>query len=128
MPSISQHFPLSALLRRLSPRPAQPSAPPDAPQAAEPAAAREPHPLPMLAPIPDAEPSWAEPHPAPLLREQVAVLEAEKALAALHGLDRDGAYAEDLQSELAAAKAAYIGTAVVELAVLRAELGGRLQG
>ncbi len=124
MPSISQHFPFSALLRRRSPRPAQPSAPPDAPQVA----AREPLPLPMLAPIPEDEPRWAEPHPAPLLREQVAVLEAEKALAALHGLDRDGAYAEDLQSELAAAKAAYIGTAVVELAVLRAELSGRLQG
>lgn len=120
MPSISQHFPFSALLRRRSPRPAQPSAPPDPPRA--------PTPLPMLAPIPEPELHWAEPHPAPLLREQVAVLEAERALAALHGLDRDGAYAEDLHAELAAAKAAYIGTAVVELAVLRAELSGRLQG
>lgn len=124
MPSISQHFPFSALLRRRAPRPAQPSAPPEPPRAA----AAEPVPLPMLAPIPEPELHWAEPHPAPLLREQVAVLEAERALAALHGLDRDGAYAEDLQSELAAAKAAYIGTAVVELAVLRAELNGRLQG
>ncbi len=120
MPSISQHFPFSALLRRRSPRPAQPSAPPDPP--------REPTPLPMLAPIPEPELHWAEPHPAPLLREQVAVLEAERALAALHGLDCDGAYAEDLQAELAAAKAAYVGTAVVELAELRAELNGRLQG
>lgn len=124
MPSISQHFPFSALLRRRAPRPAQPSGPPEPPRAA----AAEPVHLPMLAPIPDPELHWAEPHPAPLLREQVAVLEAERALAALHGLDRDGAYAEDLQSELAAAKAAYIGTAVVELAVLRAELNGRLQG
>lgn len=126
MPSISQHFPFSALLRRRSPRPARPSAPPEPPRAAAPATA--PVPLPMLAPIPEPDLHWAEPHPAPLLREQVAVLEAERALASLHGLDRDGAYAEDLQAELAAAKAAYIGTAVVELAVLRAELNGRLQG
>lgn len=111
MSSIRRHFPFSALRRHRHP--------PDRDRAEV---------LPALLPLPGPEVGWVVPAPAPAMREQVAVLEAEKALAALHGLDRDGAYADDLRTELAAAKAAYVGTAVVELAVLRAELGGRLQG
>jgi hypothetical protein len=53
---------------------------------------------------------------------------AERALAALEGLDRDPLYMADLQDEITAANEAYIGTAVTEIALLRADLSGRLVG
>ena len=52
----------------------------------------------------------------------------ERALAALEGLDRDALYMADLQEEITAANEAYIGAAVTEIALLRAELSGRLVG
>jgi hypothetical protein len=52
----------------------------------------------------------------------------ERALAALEGLDRDALYMADLEDEIAAANAAYVGAAVTEIALLRADLSGRLVG
>ena len=62
------------------------------------------------------------------LRERMALLEAERALAALNGLHDDAAYMADLQFDIEVATATYVGVAVTELASLRGQLGGRLQG
>jgi len=55
-------------------------------------------------------------------------LERERHLAAITGLLDVEPYRRDLDEELAATHAAYVGAAVTEIATLRAELGGRLQG
>jgi hypothetical protein len=62
------------------------------------------------------------------LRERMALLEAERALAALNGLREDVAYMADLEADIAAAAATYVGVAVTELASLRGQIGGTLQG
>ena len=62
------------------------------------------------------------------LRERMALLEAERALAGLNGLHGDAAYMADLEADIEAAAATYVGVAVTELASLRAQLDGRLQG
>jgi hypothetical protein len=62
------------------------------------------------------------------LRERIALLESERALAALTGLDTDPAYMADLQADIGAAAAAYAGVAVTEIASLRGQLSGTLQG
>jgi hypothetical protein len=51
-------------------------------------------------------------------------LQAERMLAGLQGLAADSAYMADLEGEIAAAEAAYVCTAVTEIASLRAELSG----
>jgi hypothetical protein len=51
-------------------------------------------------------------------------LRAERALAAIEGLASDAAYMADLEDEIVAARHAYIGAAVIEIATLRAELSG----
>ena len=60
--------------------------------------------------------------------DQLRELYVERALAAIEGLDADIAYATDLQAEIAACRAAYVGTAVIEIATLRAELSAPLVG
>jgi hypothetical protein len=55
-------------------------------------------------------------------------LEAERALALLEGLGEDGAYMEDLRDEIEGCRAAYVGSAVTEIASLRGALGGRRRG
>jgi hypothetical protein len=55
-------------------------------------------------------------------------LEAERALALIEGLGNIGAYMADLDDEIAATRRAYVAAAVTEIAVLRAELSGRLLG
>ena len=55
-------------------------------------------------------------------------LEAERALALIEGLGNSAAYMADLDDEIAATRHAYVATAVTEIAVLRAELSGRLLG
>jgi hypothetical protein len=55
-------------------------------------------------------------------------LETERVLAILEGLGSDPAYMAHLTREIDATLSAYIGTAVTEIAVLRAELSGRLVG
>ena len=62
------------------------------------------------------------------VKEHLEVLESERALAGLMGLDANPLYAEDLATELAATRAAYVGVAVTEIASLRALLHGPLQG
>jgi hypothetical protein len=52
----------------------------------------------------------------------------ERALAALEGLDHDALYMADLEEEIMAANEAYIGAAVTEIALLRADLSGPLAG
>jgi hypothetical protein len=55
-------------------------------------------------------------------------LEAERALALIEGLGNSAAYMADLDDEIAATRNAYVAAAVTEIAVLRAELSGRLLG
>jgi hypothetical protein len=55
-------------------------------------------------------------------------LEAERALALIEGLGDSAAYMADLDDEIAATRNAYVAAAVTEIAVLRAELSGRLLG
>ncbi len=55
-------------------------------------------------------------------------LEAERALALIEGLGNSAAYMADLDHEIAATRNAYVAAAVTEIAVLRAELSGRLLG
>ena len=62
------------------------------------------------------------------LRERIALLESERALAGLTGLDNDPAYMADLQADILTASATYVGVAVTEIASLRAQLSGTLQG
>jgi hypothetical protein len=62
------------------------------------------------------------------IKEHLALLERERASAALNGDADDGLYIDDLRAELEATRQAYIGTAVTEIAALRAVLGGPLLG
>ena len=62
------------------------------------------------------------------LRGRLVVLNAERAAAALAGLDANREYMDDLESEIAAERTAYVGTAVTEIATLRAALSGPLHG
>jgi hypothetical protein len=55
-------------------------------------------------------------------------LYAERALASVEGLDANDRYMDDLQTEIAITRSAYVGLAVTEIATLRGQLSGRLQG
>jgi predicted protein tyrosine phosphatase len=58
------------------------------------------------------------------MRDRLRQLEAERALALTEGLEPSSASLADLDDETAAAREAYVGTAVTEIATLRAELFG----
>jgi hypothetical protein len=62
------------------------------------------------------------------MRNHLQELETERALAVIEGLATSAAYMEDLDDEIAATRHAYIGAAVTEIAVLRAELSAPLLG
>lgn len=62
------------------------------------------------------------------LRERVELLRLEHELAYAVGLDSDPVYMADLQEELAAWEAAWVGAAVTEIATARGEIHGRPQG
>jgi hypothetical protein len=62
------------------------------------------------------------------IRRHLGILAEERVLAHECGLDDDPAYMADLESEIAATRAAYVGEAVTEIASLRAALGGMLYG
>ena len=62
------------------------------------------------------------------LRRHLVVLNAERAAAELEGLASNRTYMAELEDELAAERHAYVGTAVTEIATLRAALSGPLQG
>jgi len=55
-------------------------------------------------------------------------LYAERAAATLEGLTFNPTYSADLEAEIYATRAAYVGAAVTELATLQGELSGRNQG
>jgi hypothetical protein len=62
------------------------------------------------------------------MKNHLTELRAERALAHFEGLSGDGAYMDDLNHEIAEVTHAYIGAAVTEIALLRAELSGPLFG
>ncbi len=66
--------------------------------------------------------------PAGAVRHQLEVLEAERATATLAGLDSNPVYMDDLLADIESHRNAYVGLAVTELATLRGELSGPLQG
>ena len=70
----------------------------------------------------------AVPTSAADIRERLNLLYLERALAAGEGLTANPDYAADLEGEIAATSSAYVGLAVTEIAVLRGQLSGRLQG
>jgi hypothetical protein len=65
---------------------------------------------------------------APALRAQLLQLEAERALAVTERVGRVESYMADLEAEIEVTTAMYVGAAVTEIATLRAELSGALQG
>jgi hypothetical protein len=62
------------------------------------------------------------------MRRHLSDLYTEQAAAGLAGLLDHGDYRSDLEHEIAFMRNAYVGAAVTEIAVLRADLGGRLRG
>jgi hypothetical protein len=62
------------------------------------------------------------------LHDHLLTLRAESAAASLEGLDANAAYVEDLRNEMEATRYALFGAAVTEIASLRAQLSGALQG
>jgi hypothetical protein len=65
---------------------------------------------------------------APDLADHLRLLYAERALAVAEGLGADHAYMADLEEEIVVLREAYVGAAVTEIAVLRAQLSGPLLG
>jgi hypothetical protein len=65
---------------------------------------------------------------ASMARAHVVQLEAERALAEDTGVASIDAYRNDLEWELDAWREVYVRSAVTEIAVLRAQLDGRLEG
>jgi hypothetical protein len=61
-------------------------------------------------------------------REVLDELRAERATALGTGLAHNVVYMDDLEADLEAARAAYVGLAVSEIATLRGELFGRQVG
>lgn len=62
------------------------------------------------------------------LYERLELLRIERALAMGCELRHDPVYMDDLDTEIATMHAAWVGAAVTEIAVLRAELFGPQQG
>jgi len=58
------------------------------------------------------------------IRQQLELLETERALAIDTGLRTDVAYMADLRDEIVATRHAYVGSAVSEIASFRAQLSG----
>ena len=67
-------------------------------------------------------------HSASDIQEHLHQLYAERALASVEGLDANDRYMDDLGTEIAITHNAYVGLAVTEIATLRGQLSGRLQG
>ncbi len=62
------------------------------------------------------------------MRERLEVLEIERACALRSGLGANRLYMTALEGEIEAVRAAYVGSAVVEIARLRARLGAPALG
>jgi len=65
---------------------------------------------------------------APTLARRLQDLYAERAAATLEGVADHPLYRGDLDSEIDAIRAAYVGVAVTAIATLRGALSGRPQG
>ncbi len=57
------------------------------------------------------------------IKQHLALLEHEKVLALDTALRNDPRYMADLEQEILATRHAYVGSAVIEIAQLRADLG-----
>ena len=68
--------------------------------------------------------SAPSPQPAIDIQARLKELQLERMRAASEGHAGDGAYMAELDHEIAATSVAYVGTAVTEIATLRAELSG----
>ena len=62
------------------------------------------------------------------VKRQLDLLHEERLLAVEIGLAADGADMADLEDEIVTVRAAYVGTAVTEIATMRAELSAPLAG
>ena len=62
------------------------------------------------------------------LQGHLRQLYAERSLARVSGLTSDPGYMADLIDDITAYEEAFVGVAITEIATLRAELGGLLQG
>jgi len=62
------------------------------------------------------------------VKRHLDLLHEERMLAVEIGLSADGAYMADLDDEIAACRAAYVGAAVTEIATMRAEMSTPLLG
>jgi hypothetical protein len=62
------------------------------------------------------------------IQADLRLLYVERALATLEGLSSDPSYMADLLDDITAHEGALVGAVVTEIATLRAELGGSLQG
>jgi hypothetical protein len=62
------------------------------------------------------------------VKRHLDLLQEERQLAIEIGLAADGAYMADLDNEIAACRAAYVGAAVTEIASMRSALSGPLVG
>ena len=65
---------------------------------------------------------------ASAVREQLVLLQRERATAALEGVAANDLYLTDLLDEIEVTRSAYVGAAVTEIASLRAVLDGPLLG
>jgi hypothetical protein len=68
------------------------------------------------------------PATAAVLRQRLWALQGERFEALAAGLGANKLFMTDIDRELEQVREAYVGTAVTEIAILRADLGGRLQG
>jgi hypothetical protein len=62
------------------------------------------------------------------MKERLEVLQIERACALRSGLGANRLYMAALESEIEAVRAAYVGSAVIEIAWLRARLGAPARG
>jgi hypothetical protein len=62
------------------------------------------------------------------LRQRLWSLDGERLEALAAGLGANRLFMDDLDREIEHVLEAYVGTAVIEIALLRADLSGRLQG
>lgn len=62
------------------------------------------------------------------LHNHIRELQAERALAETTGVAGIASYMADLELDIARSHAAFVGAAVTEIATLRGELYGRLEG
>ena len=58
------------------------------------------------------------------VRSRLEDLQAERLVALAHGLGGNAAYMTELDGDIAATRAAYVGMAITEIASFRAQLSG----